>query len=243
MNVRVAIVDAPSSFRTSVARALQRDGGMDVATFDDTASFACAPLRRPFVIALVSMESVEALVSLSRLTRMAHYAHLVAWDSEPDPVDALAAIRRGADGVLDKHTSAAGLIRALNEIARGQCAFPRSLSSAIVEELQRMHRRSEAQARIALISRREREVLALLAAGWRNAAIAEELGISELTAKRHVHNIFEKLSVSTRAAAARLGRDAGDELPFPASAGRDDLMSSHDDPVPSGNGRHAVITR
>ena len=106
-----------------------------------------------------------------------------------------------------------------------------------------MHRRSEAQARIALISRREREVLALLSAGWRNADIAEELGISELTAKRHVHNIFEKLSVSTRAAAARLGRDAGDELPFPASAGRDDVIPSLDDPVPDGLGRHAAITR
>jgi len=243
MNVRVAIVDVPSAFRTTVARTLQRDGGMSVEAFDDISSFACAPLRRPFAIALVAMDSIDAVVSLSRLTRMAHYTHLVAWDSDPDPVDALAAIRSGADGVLDKHTSAAGLIRALNEIARGQCAFPRSLSCVIVDELQRMHRRSEAQARIARISRREREVLALVAAGWRNADIAEELGISELTAKRHVHNIFEKLCVSTRAAAARLGRDAGDELPFPASAGRDDLTPSHDDPVPYGNGRHAVITR
>ena len=125
MNVRVAIVDVPSAFRTQVARTLQRDGGMTVETFDDTRSFALAPLRRPFVIALVSMQSVDAIVfALSRLTRMAHYAHLVAWDSDPDPVDALAAIRGGADGVLDKHASAAGLIRALNEIARGQCAFP-----------------------------------------------------------------------------------------------------------------------
>jgi DNA-binding NarL/FixJ family response regulator len=243
MNVRVAIVDVPSTFRTAVARTLQRDGGMTVEAFDDIASFARAPVPRPFAIALVSMDSIEAVVSLSRLTRMAHYAHLVAWDSDPAPVDALAAIRSGADGVLDKHASAAGLIRALSEIARGQCTFPRNLSSVIVEELQRMQRRSQAQARIALISRREREVLALLSAGWRNADIAEELGISELTAKRHVHNIFEKLSVSTRTAAARLGRDAGDELPFPASTGRDDVMPSHDDPVPNGHRLHAAITR
>ena len=61
-----------------------------------------------------------------------------------------------------------------------------------------MHRRSEAQARIARISRREREVLALITLGYRNAAIAEELGISEPTAKRHVHNILEKLGARRR---------------------------------------------
>ena len=107
------------------------------------------------------------------------------------------------------------MIRALTAITRGQSAFPRSMSATIVEELQRMHRRSEAQARIAQISRREREVLALITLGYRNAAIAEELGISEPTAKRHVHNILEKLGVPTRAAAARLGLDAGDDLRLP----------------------------
>lgn len=243
MTTRVAIVDLPGCFRTEFARTLQRDGGMTVATFDDADSFALAPVRLPFVITLVALAGVQEIASLSRLTRMTHYVHLVAWDNRPDPVLALAAIRGGADGVLDKRGSVAGMIRALNEIARGQCTFPRSLSSVIVDELQRMHRQSEAQARIALISRREREVLALVSAGWRNAAIAEQLGISNLTAKRHVHNILEKLHLSTRSAAARLGRDAGDELPVPAFAGCDDVMASRDDPPHSDYRRHAAITR
>jgi DNA-binding NarL/FixJ family response regulator len=215
VSTSVVIVDAPSVLRTTVARALCRDGGMTVSTCDDAATFTAACPERPTDIALVAIELVDGITSLPPLRRAARYHHLVAWGNDPPPAAALMAIRRGADGVLDKHTSGAGLIRALNAIARGQSAFPRSMSATIVEELQRVHRRSEAQARIARISRREREVLALITLGYRNAAIADELGISEPTAKRHVHNILEKLGVPTRAAAARLGLDAGDDLRLP----------------------------
>jgi len=212
VGISVMIVDAPSVLRTTVARALCRDGGMAVTICDDGASFAASSPDRPVGVALVAIEFVESITSLSPLRRAAQYHHLVAWGNDPAPGPALMAIRRGAVGVLDKRTSGAGLIRALNAIARGQSAIPRSMSATIVEELQRIHRCSEAQARIAHISRREREVLALVTLGYRNAAIAEQLGISEATAKRHVHNILEKLGLPTRAAAARLGLDAGQEL-------------------------------
>jgi DNA-binding NarL/FixJ family response regulator len=55
-----------------------------------------------------------------------------------------------------------------------------------------------------LLSSREREVLALVADGLSNAAIAEELNLSEHTAKRHVANILVKLDLPTRAAAAAM---------------------------------------
>ena len=207
----VAIVDAPGTLRTAVARGLWREGRMTVSLFDDATAFATTA-ERPADIALVAIEFVDAITTLSPLRRAARYDRLVAWGRDPDPSLALLAIRRGASGVLDKRTSMAGLIRALSAIARGQSAFPRDLSTSIVGELQRLHRRSEAQARIAPLSRREREVLALLTAGCRNTAVAEQLGISEPTAKRHVHNILAKLGVPTRRAAARLGIDAGEEL-------------------------------
>lgn len=51
------------------------------------------------------------------------------------------------------------------------------------------------------LTRREVEVLRLLASGKTNRAIARELGLSERTAARHVHNIFTKIGVPSRAAA------------------------------------------
>jgi DNA-binding CsgD family transcriptional regulator len=61
----------------------------------------------------------------------------------------------------------------------------------------------------ARLSAREREVLAVLAEGVTNRELAERLFISERTANRHLSNIFTKLGVRTRAAAARIAIEAG----------------------------------
>ncbi len=62
---------------------------------------------------------------------------------------------------------------------------------------------------LATLSAREREVLAWLAEGKRDAEIAKILGISERTIHKHAQHIFTKLEVETRTAAARLAHAAG----------------------------------
>jgi DNA-binding CsgD family transcriptional regulator len=62
--------------------------------------------------------------------------------------------------------------------------------------------RSKARERAAVLSDREKEVLAFVARGARNREIAEELEISEFTVKRHMQNILQKLDVPSRRAAA-----------------------------------------
>ena len=62
---------------------------------------------------------------------------------------------------------------------------------------------------LAELSMREREVLRLMAQGLSNAAIAEQIGLSEHTIKRHAANILSKLCQPTRAAAASLAARAG----------------------------------
>jgi DNA-binding NarL/FixJ family response regulator len=208
----IVIVDAPSVHRNSIARGLSRDAGMHVTLCDDAGAFAAETPDRAADIALVAMDMIDGVTSLPPMRRAARYRHLVAWRAGRDPVAAVSAIRLGADGVVDRQVSISGLIRTLRAVAGGQSSFPRDLSSAIVHELQRVHRRNEAQAHVASLSRREREVLVLIAKGYRNASVAEELGISKPTAKRHVHNILEKLGVPTRAAAARFALDVGDDL-------------------------------
>jgi DNA-binding NarL/FixJ family response regulator len=61
----------------------------------------------------------------------------------------------------------------------------------------------------ALLSPREREVLALITEGLGNAEIAERLSISEKTVRNHVSNVFDKLGVWTRAQAIVLALDRG----------------------------------
>jgi DNA-binding NarL/FixJ family response regulator len=231
----VVIVDAPSVHRNTIARGLSRDAGMHVTLCDDAAAFAAETPDRPADIALVAMELIDGITSLPPMRRAARYHHLVAWRVGRDPAAAVTAIRHGAVGVVDRQAPIAGLVRTLRAVAGGQSSFPRDLSSAIVQELQSVHRRNEAQAHIASLSRREREVLSLIAKGYRNASVAEELGISKPTAKRHVHNILEKLGVPTRSAAARFALDARDDLHLARAPEVED--------VPATVGRSAMAAR
>jgi DNA-binding NarL/FixJ family response regulator len=68
---------------------------------------------------------------------------------------------------------------------------------------------NRAQHYVFVLTRREREVLALVAAGCGNREIATRLGIADSTAKRHVQNVLEKLAVPSRAAAARVYGSTG----------------------------------
>jgi DNA-binding CsgD family transcriptional regulator len=76
----------------------------------------------------------------------------------------------------------------------------------MIDALHRFDDEAAARQRAACLSRRELEVLDLVAAGARNREIAGALGISEFTVKRHMQNILAKLGVPSRLAASELYR-------------------------------------
>ncbi len=119
--------------------------------------------------------------------------------AEPQAADAL---RAGARAALFRGASADALAAAAIAAARGLAVLDASLASEWL-------RPPEPAASAEGLTAREREVLALLAEGLANKAIAARLGISEHTAKFHVNAILAKLGAESRAAAivkaARLG--------------------------------------
>jgi DNA-binding NarL/FixJ family response regulator len=77
------------------------------------------------------------------------------------------------------------------------------LSRPVVEKLARLEREES------LLTDREREVLELIAQGWENPEIAEELCLGEQTVRNYVSRIYSKLEVSTRVEAAIWARERG----------------------------------
>jgi two-component system response regulator DevR len=112
----------------------------------------------------------------------------------------------GATGYLTKNVRHAQLVEAIRATARGESLLDPKVASLIVRELRdqppgdRVH---------SLLSPREREVLALIAQGMTNRQIAEQLVISEHTARNHVASILDKLGLSSRAAAAAMAARLG----------------------------------
>jgi DNA-binding NarL/FixJ family response regulator len=200
--MRILVADAVPLFRIGVRKLLSRDGDFEVVEAGDFEELERALEQTPPDIALIDLElppdgGIEAVTKIAK-----EGARLILWSFEPTQDTVLAAIRAGADGYLHKEISPRGLIRALRGSVDGEAPISRDLASLMIDALHVLDERASARERAAVLSAREREVLACVARGARNKEIAGSLFISEFTVKRHMQNILHKLELPSRRAAA-----------------------------------------
>jgi len=128
------------------------------------------------------------------------------------------ALRAGASGFLLKTAPPAQLVEAVRTVAAGEALLASSVTRRLVEDfVRRPPPGEEAPERLRVLTEREREVLALIAAGRSNAEIAAELFLSGATVKTHVNRILSKLDLRDRVQAVVLAYECG--LVRPGSGG------------------------
>ena len=157
------------------AEALERAAGADVVLMD---------LRMP------EMSGVEAITRLRRTHPAVRVLVLTTFDTDSD---VLPAIEAGATGYLLKDAPRDELIRAVRSAHRGESVLSPSVAGRLMG---RVRRPTDGT-----LSKREREVLALVADGTTNREAAKRLFVSEATIKTHLLHIYDKLGVRDRAAA------------------------------------------
>ena len=115
------------------------------------------------------------------------------------------AIKAGAVGYLLKDAGLEEIAQAVRMARNGEGFLSPALVARVMAEFARVSKTGlQNRRRFAELSRREVEVLECLAAGMRNAQIADKLSLSEKTVKNHVNRIYAKLEVSSRGAAIAL---------------------------------------
>ena len=111
----------------------------------------------------------------------------------------------GAHGCLLKDIDAAGLTRALVDVAAGKFVLDPAMNSHVFKLVRQAARPAQpARDRLAHLSRQERRVLALVAGGKTNKEIGDQMELSAQTVKNYLSNVFEKLQINRRAQAAVL---------------------------------------
>jgi len=105
------------------------------------------------------------------------------------------AIAAGASGYILKRTEPAKLIEALRDLHNGGSPMSSQIARKVISSMQKFHAKEEEEN---ILSDREKEVLELIAKGFRNKEVADKLFITVSTVKSHVHNIYEKLHVTSR---------------------------------------------
>lgn len=112
------------------------------------------------------------------------------------------AIKAGAMGYLIKDVSAGGLINAINKVFSGESLIDSSVASRLLNNIVKTGKKKDGPQLESPLTKREEQILELIASGNSNRDIAEKLYISERTVKNHMTNIFKKINVHDRTQAA-----------------------------------------
>jgi two-component system, NarL family, response regulator LiaR len=203
--IRVLIVDDHAVVREGLRTFLALQDGIDVVgeAADGTQALAQAQRLTPDVILMdLVMPELDGVGAMQELRARGSASRVIVLTSFLDDDRLMAAIEAGAAGYLLKNVEPAELARAVRAAHAGEAIIDPAVAARLVRTLaQHSHSPVPDYERL---TRREREVLELIAGGRSNKRIAAELGISEKTVKNHVGHLLEKLGVADRTQAALL---------------------------------------
>jgi DNA-binding NarL/FixJ family response regulator len=204
--IRVLLADGHALFREAVTRVLQGEGDIVVVGdgSDGSAAIADVERTRPHCVFVDDQPgAIDGVEATRRIKDRLPECDVILLASEADEATLVASIEAGASGYLTKDRPVVELIDAVRTVHRGEMVVPPSMLRSLLSGLMRRRKeQDEAMHRMSRLTRRELEVLALLADGAGNEGIAESLFISPQTARTHVQNLIAKLGLHSRLEAA-----------------------------------------
>jgi DNA-binding NarL/FixJ family response regulator len=213
--IRILLVDDHAMVRRGMRDFLDLHDDLEIvgeAADGAQAVEACDRLRPDVVIMDLLMPQLDGIEATRRI-KAAHPAiEIVALTSFIEEARVVAAIEAGAAGFLLKDAEADDLAAAIRAAAAGEVHLDPAVAGIVARRLRGGAGAGADAARddgLDRLTPREREVLAGLARGLSNRAIADELGITERTARTHVSNILAKLGLTSRTQAALLAVEHG----------------------------------
>ena len=209
--IRVGIADDHPIFRFGMRTLLSATPDTTVAGEATTGeeALALADAQAPDVMLMdIHMPGLNGIEATARIhERHPRIAILVITMLDDDSV--FAAMRAGARGYLLKGAEPEETLRAIRAVAHGEAVFGAGVADRLMAYFAHPSAPPAGAAALPELTEREREVLALIAQGLTNAAIAERLVLSPKTVRNYISDIFGKLQVADRVQAVLRAREAG----------------------------------
>ncbi len=148
----------------------------------------------------LNMPGMDGIETIRALRNAGVDARIVIFSVSDDHENVLEALREGADGYLLKDMEPEELIEQIRLAAQGKLALSSELTQVLAQAIR--GRSSNTQAHPSMLTKREKDVLKLIAKGHSNKMIARHLDIAEGTVKVHVKRLLNKLGMRSRTEAA-----------------------------------------
>jgi DNA-binding NarL/FixJ family response regulator len=210
--IRVIVADDQTLVRHGIRSLLELSGEVAVvaeASDGEEALRAVRSTEADVVLLDVRMPKKGGLEVLEEMRAMKAPPPAILLTTFDDDAVALAAIKLGARGFLLKDVSLKQLTGAIQTVVAGGTLYSPTVTERVLRGLDRLAPRFEASLQPEPLTKREREVLRLMAAGSSNKEIADALGAAEGTIKNHASSIFSKLGVRDRTRAVLKGIELG----------------------------------
>src|SRR3954468_13420087 len=206
--IRIVVADDHPIFRDGLCRllALEEDFEVVAQASDGRQVLEILQQLEPDILLLdLKMPGLDGLATLQRLQAVRNKTRVIVLTASDDKNEFVQAMKLGTSGIVLKQTATELLIKSIRKVHAGEIWLDSHTTAAVIRQFvaadeapppppQPTTRERERSP----LSQREREIVALVAQGFKNKEMAEKMFISEQTVKNHLHNIFDKLGVSDR---------------------------------------------
>jgi DNA-binding NarL/FixJ family response regulator len=206
----VLIIDDNRLMREGLRALLKAQPDLQVvgAVADLATGLRQAPQITPHVVLVdAGLGTWDGCRCLEQIRKSAPTARVIVMDLLPAPEEVIAYVKAGAKGFVMKDATIEDLVGTVRSVARGSAVIPPTLAGTLLSHiaLEVVHQWPEAADAVRM-TKREQEVMQLIAEGFDNKDIAQRLGVAGDTVKSHVRNILEKLTLHSRLAIAAYSR-------------------------------------
>lgn len=212
--MKIMIVDDHQLFREGIKRIINLEKDMEVIAeyADGTTILQAYNELQPDVILMdINMPNMNGVEATKKVKELYPEAKIMILSIHDDEGYVFETLRSGASGYLLKDMEAETLIDAIRAVAEGNAYIHPDVTGKVIDEYRRLSIKEQKEGYSSnpvfidktldwrsILTRREMEVLQLMAEGNNNKAIGEKLYISEKTVKNHVSSILQKMDVQDR---------------------------------------------
>jgi DNA-binding NarL/FixJ family response regulator len=198
--IRILVADDHLIFREGLRKLLDSEDGLTIvgeaANGNDCVKLI-AKLKPDILLLDLRMPDKDGLAVLEEVNFDSLPTRVIVLTAAEDDRDVVRAMRLGARGIVLKQSASDLLVKSIYKVYGGEIWLDNHMTAEVMKAFTKSADSGPLREK-PLLSDREKEIVQLVAQGYRNKEIGEKLFISEQTVKNHLHNIFDKLGVSDR---------------------------------------------